>query len=165
MKQSESIMLWTLCPENSPGSRRVNPAPDGRRHIRLMPYTPEQADAFKDENEHGDPYDGYIVSLSTFAKDEHGEIDFDDPEWTNEHFFALEDYVISEDGRLIGFLAAEDVVLWIGAFEKGGALYDTFGIPLREYMEEFIDWDPDTDEEITFDKLLVEYGYLTHSRW
>jgi len=165
MNQNKTVMLWTLCPENTPGSRKVNAAPNGIQWICPKPYTAKQADAFRYENEQGDPYNGYIVSLAVFAKDENGQIDFEDAEWTNEHFFALEDYVISEEGRLTGFLAAENAVLWIDFFEKGGALYDTFGIPLREFTEEFIDWDPDTDEEIEFDKTLVEYGYLTHSRW
>jgi len=165
MKQHKPIMLWTLCPENTPGSRKVNPTPDGRQWIRLMPYTARQADAFREENEHGDPYNGYVVSISSYPKDKYGKPDFEEEESNEEHFFEPEDYVISEDGRLIGFFAAEDIVLWIDAFEKGGELYNTFGIPLRERTELCIDWDPITDEETEYEQTYIEYAFLTHSRW
>ena len=165
MNQNETVLLWTLCPDNTPGSRKVNAAPNGRQWIRPMPYTSAQADAFRYENEQGAPYNGYVVSISAYPKDTYGRADFEEEASNEEHFFEPEDYVISEDGRLTGFLAAEDIVLWIDAFEKGGKLYNTFGLPLRERTEICTDWDPETDEETDYEQVYIEYAYLTHSRW
>lgn len=148
MSHNGSNLIWTVCKRCIKGSRKVNPAPNGKHWICKKFYTDGSIASFLEEYNHGDEYSGYIAARYNFPKDENGTVDFNSCCYTDENFFEPSDFVISEEGRLIGFLAEKKAVLWIEDFAENGRFsQEEYGMVLRESEHD------------------VEYGCLTHSRW
>ena len=112
-----------------------------------MEYSEEKLKQFKYEYDHGDEWNGRVVIKYTFGIDLWGQNDEELYLIDDEEFFAVEDYVISEEGELIGFLLEEKTVLWIADFEKGGKYYDGYGMVIKD------------------NGIRRTYACLTYSRW
>ena len=141
----ESNQIWTVCYPAPLDARQVNPSPDGWTMIRPCPYTVEEVRDFQRQYDGGDPWGAQVVSRNVYIRQSDGSLIPD--EGGEEDFFQSSDFVVSKDGKLLGFLVKENIVLWKGDFVPGGRFYDTDGVILRRWADR------------------VECGYLTHSRW
>lgn len=141
----EHIPIWTVCYPAPLDARQVNPSPDGWQMIRPCTYTAEEVRAFQHQYDGGDPWSGQVISRSIFIRNPDGTLTAD--EGGDEAYFEPSDFVVSTEGKLLGFLVTDNIVLWKGDFAPGGRFCDTDGVILRRWADR------------------VEFGYLTLSRW
>lgn len=157
---------WTLCDRAGYERRKVNAAPDGRDVISLLPCCDETDAALDRQYNGGDPNGGWVLARTVFAKKPDGTRALCEG-LCDEAYFLSSDFVLSEEGMLIGFLAREDKVLWIADFAEGGKYRQSeYGMFLCEYFQYDAEYfDEERGEIVEGDFDCVEYGYLTHSRW
>ena len=112
--------FWTLCESCSRESLRVNPAPDGLCHIERRIYPQKVRDEILYQYEGSNPDAGWVIQKHTFwSSDGYDSVMKDDPVIMEEDI-GKENIVVSEEGKLIGFLVGEHKVFWIDDFEEGG---------------------------------------------
>lgn len=141
----ENTPIWTVCYPAPLDARQVNPSPDGWQMIRPCTYTADEVREFQRQYDGGDIWSAQVVSRSVFIRNPDGTLTAD--EGGDEAYFEACDFVVSKDGKLLGFLVTENIVLWKDDFVPGGRFYDTDGIILRRWGNR------------------AECGYLTRSRW
>lgn len=141
----ENILIWTVCYPAPLDARTVNPSPDGWGMIRPVEYSAEEVRAFQRQYDGGDSWSAPVISRGVFTRCSDGTLIPEDE--YEEAYFEASDFVVGKDGRLLGFLATENIVLWKGDFAPGGRFYDTDGVILRRWSDK------------------VECARLTHSRW
>lgn len=93
MSHNGSNLIWTVCKRYIKGSRKVNPAPNGKHWICKKFYTDGSIASFLEEYNHGDEYSGYIAARYNFPKDENGTVDFNSCCYTDENFFEPSDFL------------------------------------------------------------------------
>ena len=168
--------LWTLIEIATPNSRCVNPAPNGLSRITRWFYTDKDIAGFEDQYDGGDRYGGWVFAGTEFSSSTGYFSDRED-EGCSEHFFHLDDFVVSREGKLIGFLVKENKVFWIEDFVEGGKYYSEENefhsdLIMEKWCTEMEDEDSiiaEDDEPVPDDdrpkKFHITFGYLTHSRW
>lgn len=141
----DKTLIWTVCYPAPLDARTVNPSPDGWGMIRPVSYSAAEVREFQRQYDGADPWSAPVISREVFTRRSDGTLIPEDE--YEESYFEASDFVVSKDGKLLGFLATENIVLWKDDFTPGGRFDGTEGVILRRWGDK------------------VECGRLTHSRW